>query len=113
MPAKISAPISLNYMFSFLFMNIAHLYAKYRQKNKLLADYCDSSTMFICLCETFLHEGILDSEVQVPGFIIVSCPKLIPLQLNLPVISICKDHVNMANLAVTAFSLTHQCALNV
>ena len=27
--------------------------------------------MFICLCETFLHEGILDSEVQIPGFIIV------------------------------------------
>ena len=24
-----------------------------------------------CLCETFLHEGILDSEVQIPGFIIV------------------------------------------
>ena len=58
-------------MFSFLFMNIAHLYAKYKQKNKLLADYCDSSTMFIYLCETFLHEGILDSEVQIPGFIIV------------------------------------------
>ena len=58
-------------MFSFLFMNIAHLYAKYRQKNKLLADYCDSSTMFICLSETFLHEGILDSEVLIPGFIIV------------------------------------------
>ena len=38
------------------------------RKNKLLADYCDSSTMFICLCETFLHEGILDSEVQIPGF---------------------------------------------
>ena len=30
-----------------------------------------ASTMFICLCETFLHEGILDSEVQIPGFIIV------------------------------------------
>ena len=41
------------------------------RKNKLLADYCDSSTMFICLCETFLHQGILDSEVQIPGFIIV------------------------------------------
>ena len=64
MPAILSSPISPNCMFSFyLFMNIAHLYAKYRQKNKLLADYCDSSTMFICLCETFLHEGILDSEV--------------------------------------------------
>ena len=71
MPAKLSSPISPNCIFSFLFMNIAHLYAKYRQKNKLLADYCDSSTMFICLCETFLHEGILDSEVQIPGFIIV------------------------------------------
>ena len=71
MPAKLSSPISPNCMFSFLFMSIAHLYAKYRQKNKLLADYCDSSTMFICLCETFLHEGILDSEVQIPGFIIV------------------------------------------
>ena len=48
MPAKLSSPISPNCMFSFLFMNIAHLYAKYRQKNKLLADYCDSSNMFIC-----------------------------------------------------------------
>ena len=27
--------------------------------------------MFICLGETFPHEGILDSEVQIPGFIIV------------------------------------------
>ena len=71
MTAKLSSPISPNCMFCLLFMNIAHLYAKYRQKNKLLADYCDSSTMFICLCETFLHEGILDSEVQIHGFIIV------------------------------------------
>ena len=46
-PAKLSSPNSPNCMFSFLFMNIAHLYAKYRQKNKLLVDYCDSSTMFM------------------------------------------------------------------
>ena len=71
MPAKLSSPISPNCMFSLLFMNSAHLYAKDRQKNKLLTDYCDSSTMFICLCETFLHAGILDSEVQISGFIIV------------------------------------------
>ena len=71
MPAKLSYPISPNCMFSFLFMNIAHLFARYRQKNNILTDYCDSSIMFICLCETFLHEGILDSEVQIPGFIIV------------------------------------------
>ena len=64
LPAKLSSPISPYCMYSFLFMNIAHLYAKYRQKNNLLADYWDSSssTMFISLCETFLHEGILDSN---------------------------------------------------
>ena len=27
--------------------------------------------MFICLCETFLHESILDSEIRIPGFIII------------------------------------------
>ena len=62
--AKLSSPISPNCLYSFLFLNIVHLYAKYRQKNKLLADYCDSSNMF-------LHESILDSEVQIPGFMIV------------------------------------------
>ena len=70
-PAKLRSPIRPNCMFSFLLMNIVHLYAKYRQKNKLLADYRDSSIMFMCLCETFLHQGILDSELQIPGFIIV------------------------------------------
>ena len=35
MPAKLSSPISPNCMFSFLFMNIAHLYAKYIQKKTL------------------------------------------------------------------------------
>ena len=34
MPAKLSSPISPNCMFSFLFMNIAHIYAKYRQKKQ-------------------------------------------------------------------------------
>ena len=43
-------------------MNIA-------QKYILLAYYCHSSTKFICLYEIFLYEGILDSEVQIHGFI--------------------------------------------
>ena len=42
LPTKRRSPISPNCMFSFLFMNIAHIYAKYRQKNKHLSDYCDS-----------------------------------------------------------------------
>ena len=76
LPSKLSSPISPNCIVNFLFMNISHLYAKYRQKNKSLADYCDSSTMFICLCETFIHEGILDSEVQISGISIVRCDRV-------------------------------------
>ena len=38
LPDKPCSPISPNCMYRFLFMNIAHLYAKYRQKNKLLTD---------------------------------------------------------------------------
>ena len=45
--------------------------AKSHEQHVANADYCDSSTMFICLCKTLLHDGILDSEVQIPGFIIV------------------------------------------
>ena len=82
MPAKLSSPISPNCMFSFLCMNIAHLYATYRQTSKLLADYCDTSTMFICLCETFIHEGILDTEVQIPGFIIVRMTEFPDLEVG-------------------------------
>ena len=74
LPVKLNSPISHNCMLSFLFMNIAHLYTKYKQKNILFGDYCDSPTMFICLCDTFLHESILASEV--PGLIIVISDRL-------------------------------------
>ena len=45
-------------MFHFLFMNIAHLISKTKQKLKFLADLCDANTLFLCFCETFLHDGI-------------------------------------------------------
>ena len=51
LPAILSSPISPSCIFSLLFMNIAHLYAKYIQKYKLLADLCDSSTMFIMVMQ--------------------------------------------------------------
>ena len=113
MPAKLSSPISLNCMFSFLFMNIAHLYAKYRQKTKLLVDYCDdSSTMFICICETFLHEGILDSEVQIPGFIIVRSDRVfrpgggVCLYLKNLIYKICLKYSNSAcDLLIVKYSV--------
>ena len=53
-------------MFHFLFMNIAHLISKTKQKLKFLAD----------LCETFLHDGIGDSEIQIPEFSITRCDRL-------------------------------------
>ena len=66
-------PIS---MFHFLFMNIAHLISKTKQKLKFLADLCDANTLFLCFCETFLHDGIGDIEIQIPEFSITRCDRL-------------------------------------
>ena len=52
------------------------------RKTKILADYCDSSTMFICLCETFLHEGVLDSEVQIPGSLLLEVTEYPDLEVG-------------------------------
>ena len=51
-----------------MFMNIACLMTKNFQKIKFLADLCNSTTLFLCFCETFLHDGIQDSEIQIPDF---------------------------------------------
>ena len=63
-------------MFHFLFMNIAHIISKTKQKLKFLADLCDANTLFLCFCETFLHDGIGDSEIQIPEFSITRCDRL-------------------------------------
>ena len=39
------------------------------------SDFCDKSTLFLCLCETFLYEGILDSEIKISGFSIIRCDR--------------------------------------
>ena len=52
-----------------MFMNIARLMTKSKQKLKdFLADLCNSTTFFLCFCETFLHDGIQDSEIQISNF---------------------------------------------
>ena len=51
-----------------MFMNIARLMTKNKQKLKFLADLCNSTTLFLCFCETFLHDGFQDSEIQIPDF---------------------------------------------
>ena len=51
-----------------MFMNIARLMTKSKQKLKFLADICNSTTLFLCFCKTFLHDGIQDSEIQIPDF---------------------------------------------
>ena len=52
-------------------MNIAHLISKTKQKLKFLADLCDANTLFLCFCETFLHDGIGDTK-----FYITRCDRL-------------------------------------
>ena len=48
-----------------MFMNIARLMTKNKQKITFLAYLCNSTTVFLCFCEPFLHDGIQDSEIQI------------------------------------------------
>ena len=63
------------HMYSFILLNIARLFTKTKSKYKVLYDLCSLSTLFICLCETFLTEDISDSEIQIPEFSIVRCER--------------------------------------
>ena len=49
------------------------IFTKTTSKYKVLYDLCSLSTLFICLCETFLTENISDSEIHIPEFSIVRC----------------------------------------
>ena len=62
-------------MYSFTFMNVARLITLTKRKNEILSDFCDKSTMFLCLCETLLQEGILDSEIKISGLSIIRCDR--------------------------------------
>ena len=63
-------------MYSFIFMNVARILTQTKRKNEILSDLCDRSTLFLCLCETCLHEGILDSEIIISGFSIIRCDRM-------------------------------------
>ena len=39
------------------------LYSKTKQKVKFISDICNFNTLFLCFCETYLKEDILDSEI--------------------------------------------------
>ena len=62
-------------MYSFILLNIARLFTKSKPKVKLLHDLCTSSTLFICICETFLFDGINDSEIHLPDFTVIRCDR--------------------------------------
>jgi len=55
-------------LYHFILLNIARLLTKTKAKHKVIAEMCNQCTLFICLCETFLADGVLDSEVQIQGF---------------------------------------------
>ena len=58
-------------MYSFIFMNVAHLITLTKRKNEILSDFCDKSTFYVYV--KLLHEGILDSEIKISGFSIIRC----------------------------------------
>ena len=69
--------VTLPHMYSFIFLNVSRLFTKTKLKYKVLFDLCGPSTLFLCLCETFLMDSINDSEIQIPGFVIVRCDRLL------------------------------------
>ena len=73
---NVRSTTSLPSMYSFIFMNVARLLTPTKRQNDVLADLCDRSTLFLCLCETFLHEGILDREIKISGFSIIRCDRM-------------------------------------
>ena len=62
-------------MYSFIFMNVARLITLTKRKSEILSDLCDKPTLFLCLCETFLHVGIPNSEINISGFFIIRCDR--------------------------------------
>ena len=71
----ISTTVTPPHMYSFILLDIARLFTKTKLKYKVLYDLCSLSTLFICLCETFLTEDISDSEIQIPEFSVVRCDR--------------------------------------
>ena len=55
-------------LYSFIFLNIARLFTKSKPRAKLLHDLCTSSTLFLCICKTFLFDDINDCEIHLPDF---------------------------------------------
>ena len=62
-------------MYSFMLLNIARLFTKSKPKFKLLHDLCSFSTLFLCLCETFLFDGVNDWEIHIPDFTVIQCDR--------------------------------------
>ena len=53
-----NSPIKPTPLYHFMFMNIACLMTKSKQRLKILADFCNSTTLFLCFCETFVHDKL-------------------------------------------------------
>ena len=58
----IKTVVTLPHIYSFIFLNGSRLFTKTKLKYKVLTDLCGPSTLFLCLCDTFLMDGIYDSE---------------------------------------------------
>ena len=76
-PPPIKNVVTLPHMYSFIFLNVPRLFTKTKLRYKVMFDLCGPLTLFLCLYEAFLMDSINDSEIQIPGFSIIRCDRLL------------------------------------
>ncbi len=65
--------------YSFILLNIAHLLLNLsRDKSKIdfIKEQSSNTTLFICLCESYLNEHIEDAEINMSGFVVSRCDRV-------------------------------------
>ena len=64
--------------YEFMLLNVAHLLLsmpKDKSKIKFTGDLCSNNTLMVDLCETFLSNVIIDSEISISNFNIIRCDR--------------------------------------
>ena len=88
---SIKTVVILPHMYSFIF---SCLFTKTNLKYKVFSDLCGPSTLFLCLCETFMMDSINDSEIQIPGFSMIEGAGVCIYVRNTKSFSVCLKYSN-------------------
>ena len=72
-------------MYSFILMNVARLITLTKRKNEIIPDFCDKSTLFLCLCENFYMKEYLTVRLKSPASLLLD----VTVHLELVVECVC------------------------